>query len=810
MEYNETIWDNDNPPSISEDNLNKIENWLQYLGSSAAGILDVLGGNRIDILGLYNGTMQNSANTYAITTAYRSNPSKFIPVKEGDEIYVFPLKQLDNNAHYVFGWGAFDNNVTVQSPLAYKGYNANTTFENVFPLKIQSGWNYITLDFSSYVGDSNIPLRTANFDANDFLVVNLKNSVLTNEFKDVLYDIPFEINKPEIILENGATFSASSVNYVHIGANSQAGRKKAILVEEGDYVQVVIRNTLKASGNYMRYGIVTIDANNNYIRNMQYATTNPDNLIKIETNERYLCLNIAEYNSSGALVGTRITDFSDGDVEVSVFKTKSIISLMKKEENKINEIRYNNPHIANGTLNNGANANCIRSLYTIPTFGAKSITVKFDIDFQYLMQVYFRKYSVYTENQSSNSSTNMIANYSPINNQTEIFEKRNENTCIIDVSDCAAFAISVGDNNTSTGGTDNRVLRNAQFQNCFEIYYNFNMDYAKDAGGDDGIVGKIKNARHIPYVADTDPKPLTLVHFSDLHADAAALGRITDYAEEYGTLVDDVICTGDMVANTAVQIASWWKPNVLTVIGNHETASYNSETGYDWTALSMADRDAYYIAPFESNWGIVHTSGKSYYYKDYADSKVRMIVMDGMLYTNAGTEAAEQTTWLGTTMDGAKTLGYDVLIAIHAPHGGSEAVVCSFSKKNQGTMPTSGDCNTPQEVIDVVNAKIQAGVGFIGYIVGHTHQDNIWDCENDGKQRMYCVTCAAVDQVAQWRKSDQFRDRTLDAFNLVTIDTKNKIVKIIRGGGANIDDLMRNRKQISFHYPDGVMLGEDV
>jgi len=345
------------------------------------------------------------------------------------------------------------------------------------------------------------------------------------------------------------------------------------------------------------------------------------------------------------------------------------------------------------------------------------------------------------------------------------------------------------------------VLRIADNQPYIRIHTSY---ISENAGTDNTeIVRKLSNARHIKGGSGT---PLTLLHFSDLHADASAMSRILNDANDLN--YDDAICTGDIVANTAEQIASWWNPSVLTCIGNHDSASYNSSTGYNWTALSMADRDAYYITPFKSGWGITHTNGTSYYYKDYTNQKVRLIVMDGMLYTNAGAEATAQTSWLENLLADAITNDLHVLIAIHAPHGGATAEACSFSRYNEGTRPTYGDCNTPQAVIDTVAAKITAGLKFIGYLVGHTHQDNVWDAEGDGKQLMYCITCAAVSQTAQWINSDQNRSVTEDAYNLVTIDTTNTLVKIIRGGGADIDDHMRTRKAICFDYSTGEKVGE--
>ena len=320
----------------------------------------------------------------------------------------------------------------------------------------------------------------------------------------------------------------------------------------------------------------------------------------------------------------------------------------------------------------------------------------------------------------------------------------------------------------------------------------------------DEPANELANARHIKGNTGT---PLTILHFSDIHGDAVALNRIVSAKDKYVS-VDDMICTGDMSAEGGGSISSWWNKNVMTCVGNHDSATYSSGS-YNWTAVTMANRDAYYIAPFESNWSVTHTSGTSYYYKDYATQKVRLIVMDGMLYMGTpGAEATAQTTWLSGLLSDAITNSMHVLIAIHAPHGGSEVEECSFSRVDQTAMPTYTDANTPQDVIDAVATAITGGLKFIGYLCGHTHQDNVWDAEDDDTQHMFCVTCANNKDSVTWENSDMDRSRLQDAYNLVTIDTTNTLVKIVRGGGSDIDDHMRTRKAICFDYSTGTKVGE--
>lgn len=90
----------------------------------------------------------------------------------------------------------------------------------------------------------------------------------------------------------------------------------------------------------------------------------------------------------------------------------------------------------------------------------------------------------------------------------------------------------------------------------------------------------------------------SLLHFSDLHADEATLKRIVKKGSEYP--LDDMICTGDMVADNASEnIKNWWEPKILTCMGNHDVAVRTDHDGiisYDWSKLTMQERDTKYTA----------------------------------------------------------------------------------------------------------------------------------------------------------------------------------------------------------------------
>lgn len=323
----------------------------------------------------------------------------------------------------------------------------------------------------------------------------------------------------------------------------------------------------------------------------------------------------------------------------------------------------------------------------------------------------------------------------------------------------------------------------------------------------------IKRVEDAQYVRASAIKPLTLLHFADIHGDTQALNRILKDATDIK--YDDAICTGDMAANTIDSaFTTWWNPKVLTCIGNHDCATIAQIDGkwvYTWDALSMADRDKTYIKPFESNWGITHTAGTSYYYKDYTDKKVRLIVLDSHLdnYDSTKAEAAAQNAWLISVLESARLAGLHVIIGSHYIIPKSKVRDCTFSPqgvKEIGSL--GGGAYIHEETVNAVADAISKGLHFIGYLSGHTHRDQILDACGDGTQMQYNITCAAVSYAPQWNQEDLFRDTTRDAFNMVVIDTDRTLVKLIRGGGANLDAYMRPREAICINYSTGEILGE--
>ena len=581
------------------------------------------------------------------------------------------------------------------------------------------------------------------------------------------------------------------------------------IVEDASYsyttipIRIFAGGTIKGATGALpnqQYGLAFYDRNDNYISGARSTTAGtylfeynldiPDNAYTIRISLR---------DASNAMwIDPEVTWQPVYDNLFSVFADADTFEV---EDRKLGNSYI--PVLRNGSLGNTGNAKSVTSNNVLPISSQYDYAIiKFIGDLS-AADAYGFSYCLFSGASDNMASLTAYNNAGitkrQINGNLDVYQK--QPYIIIPMDEWAGYdhiAVTVY---RSLAGVD-VPIRVATGQYTVMVEYGY---YITDTAGYNDTYKKTITSRHIKGESGTS---LTLLHFSDPHADKNAVKRILSEGDELGALVDDMICTGDMVANAAGEIESWWPEQVMTCIGNHDTASYSVEDGYDWTALTMAERAAYYIEPFESHWNINHTEGTSYYYKDYAGPAVRLIVMDGMLYNDGGDEATTQTTWLSSLLDSAISSGLHVLIAIHAAHGGGSIRSCSFSQLGADTYPTYTDCNTPQEVINAVKAKINSGLHFIGYIVGHEHKDYIVDAEGNGKQMMYSITCAGTASRSWWKNSDMYRGQGFDAFNLVTIDTVHTLVKIVRGGGADLSNDMRPRKGICFNYSTGEIVGQ--
>lgn len=316
------------------------------------------------------------------------------------------------------------------------------------------------------------------------------------------------------------------------------------------------------------------------------------------------------------------------------------------------------------------------------------------------------------------------------------------------------------------------------------------------------------------------PKPLSLLHFSDVHNTVQNVSAIMDFYEQYGENIDDIILSGDMASTRFTE----YKPiyslerykNILLTIGNHDVYDADGTAGSDYDNeeywATNVQKYNQYFAPSIANWNVVQpanadTLGLCYYYKDYSSNGYgyRMIVLDGMAYDDT------QHKWLVSTLASAKTNNLTVVIAEHLPPIAGETDVDGFDtpfmsimKGKESSFAIKYLTTNAGSALDAVDDFINGGGEFACWLCGHTHYDVVAKINSHPNQIYIAIGSASVSV----KTSDM--PRTLntpseDLFNIVSIDPYLKTLKISRFG-ATIDDWGRVREHLSINYATKTLL----
>ena len=318
-------------------------------------------------------------------------------------------------------------------------------------------------------------------------------------------------------------------------------------------------------------------------------------------------------------------------------------------------------------------------------------------------------------------------------------------------------------------------------------------------GYDNEFAAKLGNAKRKAnsgrYSSLTSPEIFTLAHFSDIHGSGYAMQQVQTFKEKYKASLDDVLCTGDMVADKLADGMTFWNNNsdgtVLMCIGNHDSLN-----GQGW-ANPASQETLYntYIAPYSSGWNAETVANHSYWYKDYADKKIRLITVDATIWDS--TEQAAQITWLTSALSGAKTNGYSVVGAVHFPPlpATFQKIDCNFSSLLHGTATDMSQFAWSQnsgDFLNAVDAFINDGGDFVCWLCGHTHCDNVSYDSAHPKQLFIAVSSCSVSvgRLFEERARTKYEQSGL-LFNVLCVDTVRKYVKLLRYG-AEWDDCLRH------------------
>lgn len=329
---------------------------------------------------------------------------------------------------------------------------------------------------------------------------------------------------------------------------------------------------------------------------------------------------------------------------------------------------------------------------------------------------------------------------------------------------------------------------------------NNNIIQANDMYGTSLDFKNITRASRKQNVAKT--KPLILLHFSDIHADATNLARIVEWRDFYSDNIDDTICTGDIVNAYYADDFTFWTSvqgteNILLSTGNHDC-----RIGDDWSGATEQETYNKYFSNNISKWGVDYTPGVCYYTKEYTNEKVLLIVVDCMHVNDA------QKTWFAAKLSYAKTNGLHVIVAQHFHVYRAEGTGYNFDTLQERVFwNDDASWDLIEDLVIKVDTFITGGGKFIAWIAGHTHED--YFIIRNGNQVCVNVSCAS----SETSKTDYCdTDRTAgtknqDLFNIFAVDTyagKFKITRI----GADKDIFMRQRKYLSYDYINMKLLWE--
>ncbi len=317
-----------------------------------------------------------------------------------------------------------------------------------------------------------------------------------------------------------------------------------------------------------------------------------------------------------------------------------------------------------------------------------------------------------------------------------------------------------------------------------------------------------------PYITY---KTLTLATLTDIHGSTSNMQNFLDFIAQYSDYIDDGIILGDIASNDWRSTAHKTWPDIegynslFKVIGNHDVANYpDPETGTGRLATAAETFD-FYMQGIE-DWGVEYTDEKCYYYKDYVDANVRLIVYDSMHFDR------EQSNWLENTLYGennansALALGRHVIIAAHIPLTNNRMTFwnCNFTSADLDIVGPGDDDNGTlfRHILEQVDTFQQNGGVFIMYMFGHWHFDAIGVYVKDElanyPNQMFCVyprggysdpgimndTVSIPDTINQ------------NHFTLTSIDTKTKRIRLYRVGN-NFDRNLIHRESICISYEDG-------
>ena len=286
-------------------------------------------------------------------------------------------------------------------------------------------------------------------------------------------------------------------------------------------------------------------------------------------------------------------------------------------------------------------------------------------------------------------------------------------------------------------------------------------------------------------------KPLVFTHFSDIHTRQELWNRIVKYNNHYKDYLKFSIHTGDYCGGNRLAYIDLYANGtscnipLLNCVGNHDTYLSDNSKGDKKTTHDL-------LFNHSNNWNVnfMNIANSMTYHKDFADEKIRLIVLDYYY------DIEEQCAWLLERLNGAKANGYHVVTCMHEMTNVITNKLDTTFQTIDNFESLGGNKQSISKFDKVIGDWIKAGGVHVANFAGHEHSDFIGYTENGVLN--VCVQ-AATDNII-WTDGKRVQgSRTWDCFNVVSVETSTGTLKLIRVGN-NSDHYLREKKILSYDY----------
>ena len=350
-------------------------------------------------------------------------------------------------------------------------------------------------------------------------------------------------------------------------------------------------------------------------------------------------------------------------------------------------------------------------------------------------------------------------------------------------------------------------------------------------------------------------KPMAFMHISDTHTSRPNTRAIEvlNYLGANGH-VKFLMHTGDLLEDPKRNPPAWSgvvaeaQYPVFVTIGNHDVGNWASAPAqYKTDDQIYAD----FVSPQIGTWGLKtdgggtpHPNVKNYYFKDWTDEKVRLIVVYEYEIPSVETQqdagrgarwmSQEQVDWLLNALM-TTPAGYGVILAHHAPEGvkGSDEnpfnslrgrggntqqtyqyrdgavynsiladIVEGFMNRAAISFAVSQSAASYQNTINVQAnfGQLAQGVEFIAHVSGHMHADGVSRIASHPRQLELNINCDTTIESNQRSETLLVEGTTFeDAINVYTIDRNHGEVHILRIG-ADYDGAGNHKDMLTVKY----------